>query len=134
MEGYKIFSGDRSIVLKKADKFSCVVVYDRNDYVVEAEKQLSNSDVYRENILSNLSEASRILFGSLKRKGFVTEKHLKYFTYEYKKATYFGNIYLHSKIHRPLLDVLRRRVISNCGAPTKKCSEFLDYEFLIVIH
>ena len=31
---------DRSIVIKKADKGSCIVVWDRNDYLREAEKQL----------------------------------------------------------------------------------------------
>ena len=30
---------DRSIVIKKADKGSCIVVWDRNDYLREAEKQ-----------------------------------------------------------------------------------------------
>ena len=32
---------DRSIVTKKADKGSCVVVWERNDYLLEAERQLS---------------------------------------------------------------------------------------------
>ena len=36
---------DRSIVIKKADKGSSVVVWDRNDYVMEAEKQLSDANV-----------------------------------------------------------------------------------------
>ena len=30
----------------KADKGSCVVIWDRNDYITEAEKQLSDKDVY----------------------------------------------------------------------------------------
>ena len=34
---------DRSIVIKKADKGSCVVVWDRNDYLLEAERQLSDT-------------------------------------------------------------------------------------------
>ena len=36
---------DRSIVLKKSDKGSCVVVWDRNDYLPEAERQLSDTKV-----------------------------------------------------------------------------------------
>ena len=32
---------DRSIVTKKADKGSCAVVWDKKDYLLEAEKQLS---------------------------------------------------------------------------------------------
>ena len=94
---------DRSIVIKKADKGSCVVVWDRNDYVLEAEKQLSDLSVYRdvsnsENILPKLSEASNKMFSSLRRKGFITEKQLKYFTYEYIKATNLDKLYLLPKI------------------------------------
>ena len=82
----------------------CVVVWDRIDYVLETEKQLSDPSVYRdvsnrENILPKLSEASNKMFSSLRRKGFITEKQLKYFTYEYKKATNFGELYLLPKIH-----------------------------------
>ena len=118
---------DASIVIKKADKGSCVVVWDRNDYVLEAEKQLNDPSVYRdvsngENILPKLSEASNKMFSSLRRKGFITEKQLKYFTYEYKKATNFGKLYLLPKIHKRLLDVPRRPVIPNCSTPTEKCS------------
>ena len=38
---------DRSIVIKKADKGSAVVVCDRDDYVKEAQKQLGGSNIYR---------------------------------------------------------------------------------------
>ena len=74
------------------------MVWDRNDYVLEAEKQLSDTTVYRgvnssNETLTKLSEASNKMFGSLRRKGFITEKQLKYFTYEYKKATNFGKLY-----------------------------------------
>ena len=41
------FADDRSIVIKKADKGSCIVVWDRNDYLREAEKQLKDQNVYR---------------------------------------------------------------------------------------
>ena len=38
-------TGDRSIVIKKIDKGSCVVVWDRLDYVTEVEKQLKDRKV-----------------------------------------------------------------------------------------
>ena len=41
-------ANDRSIVIKKADKGSCVVVWDRNDYIGEAEKQLSDENIYKD--------------------------------------------------------------------------------------
>ena len=62
------------------------------------------------------------MFSGLKRRGFITEKQPKYFTYEYRKATN-----LLPKIHKRLFNVPGGPVISNCGTPTEKCSEFLNY-------
>ena len=75
---------DRNIIIKKADKGSCIVIWGRNDYLMEAEKQLSHKDVYpevsnSESILSNLAEISNKMFISLKKRGDITEKQLKYF-------------------------------------------------------
>ena len=39
---------DKNNVIKGADKGSTVVVWDREDYIKEAEKQLGDSDVYEE--------------------------------------------------------------------------------------
>ena len=110
----KIFKGEprairsladnRSIVIKKLTTVrSCVAVWGRNVYVLEAEKKLSNPSVYRdvsnsEKILPKLSETSSKMFRSLRRKGFIIEQ-LKHFTNQYKKATDFGKIYLLPKIH-----------------------------------
>ena len=63
---------------------------------MEAEKQLSDAIVYghvssNNEILTKLSEASNKMFGSLKRKCLITEKQLKYFTYEYKKQRILVN-------------------------------------------
>ena len=131
-QAVRSLADDRSIEIKKADKGSCVVVWDRNYYLLEAERQLSDTEVYRdvsntENILSKLSETSNRMFSSLKKRGFLTEKQMKYFTYEFKKATNFGKLYLLPKIHKRLHNVPGRPVISNCGSPTEKCSEFLDH-------
>ena len=78
-------------------------------------------------MLPKLSEASNKMFSSLRRKDFITEKQLKYFTYKYEKATNFDKLYLLPKIHKQLFDVPRRPVISNCGTHTEKCSEFLFF-------
>ena len=40
-------ANDRNIVIKKADKGSCVVIWDRSDYIMEAEKQLNDKAVYK---------------------------------------------------------------------------------------
>ena len=38
---------DRNIVIKKVDKDSAVVFWERNDYIKEAEKQLADKSVYQ---------------------------------------------------------------------------------------
>ena len=67
----RALANDRSIVIKKADKDLCVVVWDRNDYIAEEEKQLKDED----NIMQELEDNK--LFKSIKTKGSITEKELK---------------------------------------------------------
>ena len=123
---------DRSIVIKKADKGSCIVVWDRNDYLREAGKQLKDQNVYRkvafkDKTLSQLVDCSNRFFRNLKMKGHITEKELKYFSYEFKKSCNLGKLYLLPKVHKSLENVPGRPVISNFGTPAEKVSEFLDH-------
>ena len=65
-EAIRSLAGDRSIGIKKADKGSCVVVWDRLDYLMEPEEQLKNRKVYQEirftkNILTDLVEKSNTI-------------------------------------------------------------------------
>ena len=39
---------DRNVIIKPAGKGSAVVIWDRNDYLKEAEKQLSDRSTYLE--------------------------------------------------------------------------------------
>ena len=126
-----LLANDRSIVIKKADKGSCVVVWDREDYIAEASKQLNDESVYKsmkfdDKIPQDPAEKGNGIFKGLKQKGKITEKQLKYFTIEHKKANNLGKMYLLPKIHKRLYDVPGRPVISNCGTPTENISEFLD--------
>ena len=77
--------------------------------------------------MAKLIEKSNTIFQSLRRKNLITEKELKYFSYQYKKSTNFGKMYLLPKIHKRLDNVPGRPVISNCGTPTEKASKFLDH-------
>ena len=57
---------DRSIIIKKVDKGSCVVVWDGNDYIAEAEKQLGDKNIYQDvkfsnRILRDLLDKSKFL-------------------------------------------------------------------------
>ena len=96
-------AGDTNIVTKGADNTSCVVIWNRNDYLLEPDKQLKDKKVYcdveyKVNILKDLAEASYEMFSE--RKNLITKKQVKYFTYEYKIATNFGKPYRLPKIHK----------------------------------
>ena len=87
---------NRNIIIKKAEKGSCIVIWDSNDYLMEAEKQFSDKKVYQEvnnteNILSKLAELSNKMFSSLKKSGYITEKQLLNIEEEwlyYRKTTF----------------------------------------------
>ena len=131
-DAIRLLVDDRNIVIKRADKGSCVVIWDRHHYVKEAEIQLSIQNVYKsvefkDKILSELVEKSNHFFKSLKARGIISKKELQHFTYKYKKTSNLGKMYLLPKIHKRLYDAPGRPVISNCGTPTEKVSEFLDH-------
>ena len=107
-------------------------MWDCENYFAEAEKQLQDVDTcedtdFKESDLVKLLENRNTMFQSLRRKNLITEKELKYFSYQYKKSTNFGKMYLLPKIHKGLDNVPGRPVIPNCGTPTEKALEFLHH-------
>ena len=96
----------RSVVIKLTDKGSAVVVWDRNDCLKEAERQLSGEKTYEEIRITEkdqvkLVEKSNDLFSNLRRKNVITENENKYFRFNFKKATNLGKLYLLPKITTP---------------------------------
>ena len=66
-------ANDPNIVIKKADQGSCVVIWDRGDYIMEAERQLNDKAVYQDvnfdkDLIPNLTGESNWLFDSLKQR------------------------------------------------------------------
>ena len=123
---------DRSVIIKPADKGSAVVVLDRQDYLKEPERQLSDSSVYKkikvtEKALVDLVDKSNKIFVDLERRNIILKKEKNYFKFNFKKTTNLGKFYLLPKIHKILYKVPGRPVISNCGMPTEEILEFLDH-------
>ena len=131
-EALRGLAADKSMVIRQADKGSCVVVWCRDDYIKEANKQLEDETAYKdinfkETILSDLIDKSNRIFKSLYTRKFITEKELKYFSYDFKRTTNLGKLYPLPKIHKRLHNVPERPVISNGRTPTEKACEFLDF-------
>ena len=77
--------------------------------------------------MSDLTEKSNRLFKGLCKKKLITEKELKYFSFNFKNACCLGKMYLLRNIHKRLFDVPGRPVISDCGTPAEKVSECSDH-------
>ena len=80
-DALKGLAEDRSIVIKKANKGSCVVVWCRDDHIKEAKNQLKDNTIYKdvsfkETMLSDLVDKSNKSFKSLHSRKCITEKEL----------------------------------------------------------
>ena len=119
-------------MIKPADKGSYVVFWDRTDYLLEAEKHLSDSSTYKEvtfgdtELVKLLEERNRT-FRRLLSKKCISPQECKYFLYNFKKSTNLAKLYFLPKIHKRLYNEPGRPVISNYGTPTEKMSEYFDY-------
>ena len=76
-QAIRALADDSTIVIKRADKGSCVVVWVRMYYLLEAGKQLSDTNVYKSGDfkakrLTDLVESSNNIFLKLKRKGLIS--------------------------------------------------------------
>ena len=115
-------------------------IYLSSKQLEEANKQLEDKTVYKdidfkETILSDLVDKSNRIFKSVYTRKFIKEKELKYFSYVFKKTTYLFKLYLLPKIrNKQLHNVPGRPVISNCGTPREKASEFLDFHLKLLMH
>ena len=121
-----------NIVIKASDKGSAVVVWDKKDYLEEANTQLSDVTTYNKvqfnsNKLKELSDRSNDFFRVMYSKNLISKRVLEYFLFPFKNSAKVATLYLLPKIHKRLMAIPGRPVISNCGAATENISEFLDY-------
>ena len=73
---------DPSIIIKKGDKGSSVVVWDREDYLREANSQLSDKDVYQEvkgDAEGALLKVIKSVLRKIRNRGDISGKTLDYF-------------------------------------------------------
>lgn len=88
---------------------------------MEAEKQLSDANVNKEvnfdgKLIQDLTEISNKIFRSLKKRGVITDKELKYFSFDRN----LRKLCICPKIHEKHFNVPGRLVISNCKTLTEK--------------
>ena len=111
---------------KSADKGSVVVVWDRGDYIKEAEKQLNDKEVYKEvsNDAAALLKIINTVIAKITKRGDLNRNNLDHFLIKDRK---FSRLYLLPKIHKRSHNVSGRPVRSNSGYYTENTSSFLDH-------
>ena len=72
----------RNIIIKPADKGSCVVLWDREDYLAETDRQLQDNETYESSSfkdadLVKLIEKSNSIFRFLKNMELITGEKFK---------------------------------------------------------
>ena len=125
----------RGIVIKPADKGSAVVIMDRADYVLEALRQLEDTEYYVPLSAPLYMETARIIREELRALLNTKAINKKQFTYLLGKSPprprYF---YLLPKIHKasdkwtvPHRVPPGRPIVSDCGSESYGVAEYLDY-------
>ena len=113
---------DPTIIIKGA----AVVVWDRDNYLKEAFKQLEDKDFYEEaqNDPSTLINTIMQALEKIRIQGDLSNNAINYFLVKDPKLARF---YFLPKTHMCLHNVAGRPVISNCGFYTENISSFLDH-------
>ena len=114
----------KSIVIKSTDKGSAFVVWVREDYLKEAEEQLTDQDVYEELDHDPSSELSIMISNALQKVedlGVLDHETLQFLKPDEPKL---GRLYLTPKIHKRFFKVPGRPIISNSGYFTENISAF----------
>ena len=125
-EALKALVNDDTIVIKPADKGSAIVVWDREDYEKEAQRQLYDERVYEKVTRDPIPEVNKRIETVLNHmvRSKQIDKRIRNYLQLHKPQ--LGTMYLLPKIHKSVKNVKGRPVISNCSTATENISAYLD--------
>ena len=113
------------VVIREADKGSAVVVMSRERYIAEANRQLSDTDVYQQvssTVVFDVIEEVKDILSRLQKSGVITEDMATYAVPVDSKPARF---YILPKVHRS--GCPERPIVSAVGSPTEGLSELVDH-------
>lgn len=125
----------KHIVIKPADKGSAVVIMDREQYILEAQRQLNDQTYYKKLsqpiYLETIQLVQDILL-RLKKNKFINTKQLQYLQGDLHPRE--RRFYVLPKIHKdpttwtvPFEVPKGRPIVSDCSSETYRTTEFLDF-------
>ena len=125
--GIKELAMNRDIVIKKADKGSCVVIMNTTDYLEEGYSQLSNEKFYRKvdyDLTNEHNEKVGSIVRSMFHKNEISLETAEFLVHEQPRTAQF---YLLPKIHKRLNKPPGRPIVSANECPTERISQFVDF-------
>jgi peptide-methionine (R)-S-oxide reductase len=126
-QALKELSSNTEIVIKPADKGSAVVIQNRDDYITEGLRQLSDPKFYKqmsEDLTLTHNETVMITIQRLVNKNELAEETGDYL---YIKAPRTPKFYMLPKIHKNKLPPPGRPIISANDCPTERISALVDH-------
>ena len=124
---------DDQIIIKTTDKGSAVVIWCKDDYLLEASNHLKDTIVYQkckgDPLKKVNNEVKSVLRDMFNRK----KINNKVWVYLIMKKPELGRFYLLPKTHKRALNVPGRPVISNNGTATENKSAFLDFHLKNIV-
>ena len=112
------------VVIREADKRSAVVVTSRERYIAEANRQLSDTDVYQQvssAVVFDVIEEVKDILSRLQKSGVITEDMATYAVPVDSKPARF---YILPKVHKT--GYPGRPIVSAVGSLTEGLSELVD--------
>ena len=123
----QVLAKDNSIVIKKADKGSAVVIQNRSDYIKEGLRQLSDPKFYKEvktNLTTTHNNLVKTEIDRLIKSKEISDKTGDYLYIDNPRTSKF---YLLPKIHKNVIPPPGRPIVSANSCPTERISQFVDH-------
>ena len=117
---------DNDLLVKPADKGGAIVIWPKDSYLKEAYRQLNDSNHYQKiqkDPTPDILEDTKKLAYNLHKSKIIDNMTHKFLTTDTTART--PHLYLLPKIHKQ--NVPGRPIISGCGGPTAKLSQFADH-------
>ena len=119
-------SQNKEIIIKPADKGRKVVIMNRQDYIAEGLRQLSDRNFYTPtdtDLTPKHVSQIKLETESMYQNGEISKQTLDYLNYNCERTAQF---YMLPKIHKSLTNPPGRPIVSGNDSPTEKISQLVD--------
>ena len=126
-QALKDLSNNKHIVIKPADKGGAVVILNREDYIEEGLRQLSDPNFYTQtpdDMTQQFHGEVVAILDDMFKQGQIDRSCYLYLSYDKIRTSQF---YMLPKIHKKLHKPPGRPIVSGNGCPTERISQFLDH-------